>query len=142
MCAYFSKLLRTHFLLSKYFAAISVASSVQDIVVHKGAPAPLPFLRHPPLDPTCPPFSRFLFPFPSYLFHSLLRCFRQFPPVPQATPLALILKTLIKTLWLLFMDRVQLPQGYRATLRRQFTFTTKFPEILGTHLIDLRRMKG
>ena len=29
MCAYFSKLLKTHFLWCKYFAAISVASSVQ-----------------------------------------------------------------------------------------------------------------
>ena len=29
MCAYFSKLLKTHFFLCKYFAAISVASSVQ-----------------------------------------------------------------------------------------------------------------
>ena len=27
-----------------------------------------------------------------------------------------------KTLWPLFMDGVQLPQGYRATTRRQFTF--------------------
>ena len=27
-----------------------------------------------------------------------------------------------KTLWPLFMDAVQLSQGYRATLRRQFTF--------------------
>ena len=29
MCAYFLKLLKTHFLLCKYFAAISVTSSVQ-----------------------------------------------------------------------------------------------------------------
>ena len=29
MCTYFSKLLKTNFLLCKYFAAISVASSVQ-----------------------------------------------------------------------------------------------------------------
>ena len=28
----------------------------------------------------------------------------------------------LKTLWPLFIDGVQLPQGYRATLRRQFTF--------------------
>ena len=28
-----------------------------------------------------------------------------------------------------------------ATLRRQFAFTTKFPEIPGTHFIDLERMK-
>ena len=27
-----------------------------------------------------------------------------------------------KTLWHLFMDGVQLPQGYRAITRRQFTF--------------------
>ena len=30
----------------------------------------------------------------------------------------------------------------RATSRRQFTFTTKFPEISGTHFTDLGRMKG
>ena len=30
----------------------------------------------------------------------------------------------------------------RATSRRQFTFTTKFPEISGTHSTDLGRMKG
>ena len=30
----------------------------------------------------------------------------------------------------------------RATSRRQFTFTTKFPEIPGTHFINLRKMKG
>ena len=29
-----------------------------------------------------------------------------------------------------------------ATLRRQFTFTIQFPEIPGTHFIDLGRMKG
>ena len=29
MCAYYSNLLKTHFLLCKYFAPISVASSVQ-----------------------------------------------------------------------------------------------------------------
>ena len=34
-----------------------------------------------------------------------------------------------------FMDEVQLPQGYRAPSRRQF------PEIPGTHFIDLGRMK-
>ena len=28
------------------------------------------------------------------------------------------------------------------TSRRQFTFSTKFPEIYGTHFIDLGRMKG
>ena len=35
------------------------------------------------------------------------------------------------------MDVVQLPQGYRASL----LFTIKFPEILGTHLIDLREIR-
>ena len=40
------------------------------------------------------------------------------------------------------MDGVQLRQGYRATMRRQLLFTTKFPDIPGTHLIDLGRMKG
>ena len=33
MCAYFSKLLKTCFLLCKYFAAFSVGSSVQDIYI-------------------------------------------------------------------------------------------------------------
>ena len=42
-----------------------------------------------------------------------------------------------KTLWPVFMDGVQLP------LRRDtLLFTTKFPEIPGTHFIDLGRMKG
>ena len=30
----------------------------------------------------------------------------------------------------------------RATSRRQFKFTTKFPEIPVTHFIDIGRMKG
>ena len=30
----------------------------------------------------------------------------------------------------------------RATSRRPFTFTTKVPEIPGTHFIDFGRMKG
>ena len=40
------------------------------------------------------------------------------------------------------MNGVQVPQDYRPTKRRQLLFTTKFPEIPGTHLIDLGRMKG
>ena len=32
-----------------------------------------------------------------------------------------------KTLWLLFVDGVQLPQGYRATSRKQFTFYHNVP---------------
>ena len=39
------------------------------------------------------------------------------------------------------MDGVQLSEGYRATPRRQFTFC-KSPEVPGTHLIDLGKMKG
>ena len=43
----------------------------------------------------------------------------------------------------LFMDGVQLAQGYRATTGRQFSLVfTKFPESPGTHLINLGRMKG
>ena len=41
-----------------------------------------------------------------------------------------------KTLWPLFMDGVQLPQG------GSLLFTIQFPEIPGTHFIDLGRMKG
>ena len=32
-----------------------------------------------------------------------------------------------KTLWPLFMDGVQLPQGYRVTMRRQFIFYYQVP---------------
>ena len=35
------------------------------------------------------------------------------------------------------MDGILLPQSYRVTARRQFNFAFKFPEIPGTHLIDL-----
>ena len=38
------------------------------------------------------------------------------------------------------MDGVQLPQGYRADM--SLLFNTKSPQIPGTHLIDLGRMKG
>ena len=36
-----------------------------------------------------------------------------------------------QTLWPLFIDGVQLPQGYRATSGGSLVFTTKFPEIPG-----------
>ena len=36
------------------------------------------------------------------------------------------------------MDGVQLPQRYRATMRRQFTFTNN----PGNHMTSLKRMKG
>ena len=48
------------------------------------------------------------------------------------------------------MNRVQLRQSYRSTTSKQFLsvfiyeealFITKFPEIPGTHLIHLKRMK-
>ena len=46
-----------------------------------------------------------------------------------------------KTLSPLFMDGVQLPQGY-SHFEGSLLFTTKSPEIPGTHFIDLGRMKG
>ena len=52
-------------------------------IVPKGVPAP--FLWHPPLDPACPPpFLKSLFPL-LFLFHPLLRYFRQFP-LPSYNP--------------------------------------------------------
>ena len=39
-----------------------------------------PFLRHPTLDPACCPFLKSLFALPSFIFHPLLRYFRQFLP--------------------------------------------------------------
>ena len=56
------------------------------IIVRKGVPAS-PFLRHPPLDPGCPPilFFKSLCPLLSVLFHPCLRYFRQFPQ-PCANP--------------------------------------------------------
>ena len=46
--------------------------SLSNIIVCKGVPAPL--LRHPPPDPTCPPFQN-ICPLPSFLFHPLLKYF-------------------------------------------------------------------
>ena len=40
------------------------------------------------------------------------------------------------------MDGVQLPQGYKATTRRPFTFYHYVPWDPWTNLIDLKRMKG
>ena len=42
---------------------------------------------------------------------------------------------------LFFKDGVQLPQGY-SHFEEAVIFTIQFPEIPGTHFIDLRRMKG
>ena len=48
-----------------------------------------------------------------------------------------------KTSWLLFMDRIQLLQGYTEPLRGgSLHFTTKSPEVPGIHLIDLGMMTG
>ena len=43
-----------------------------------------------------------------------------------------------KTLWPIFMDGVQLPQGYSHFEEVVYFLPFKFPEILGTHFIDLR----
>ena len=40
----------------------------------------------------------------------------------------IILYEKLKTLWSLFMDGIQLSQGYRATLKRQFYFLPLIPE--------------
>ena len=56
-------------------------------IVRKGVPAPRFFLRHPHFEPACPlplTFLKSLFPLSSFLFHPLVRYFRQFPH-PQAT---------------------------------------------------------
>ena len=47
-----------------------------------------------------------------------------------------------KTLWPLFMDGVQLPRGYSHFEEAVYFFTIQFPEIPGTHFIDLGTMKG
>ena len=52
------------------------------------------------------------------------------------------LRLSLKKLWPLFMDRIQLPQGYRALREGSLLFTTEFSEIPGTHLINLRNMKS
>ena len=40
------------------------------------------------------------------------------------------------------MDRAQLPLGREPLQRKSSLLTTKSPEVPGTHLIDLGRMKG
>ena len=40
------------------------------------------------------------------------------------------------------MDGVQLPQGYNHFEETVYFLPLKFPEISGTHFIDLGRMKG
>ena len=48
-------------------------------IIGKGIPARPPFLRQSHLDPACPLFKIFVCLL-SFLFHPLLRYFRQFPP--------------------------------------------------------------
>ena len=48
-------------------------------------PSPPTILRYPPLDPACPLFKIFV-SLPFFLFHSLLRYYRQFPQ-PSRNPL-------------------------------------------------------
>ena len=52
----------------------------------------------------------------------------------------IILYQKLKTLWPLFLDGVQLSQGYRATVRRQLLFTAQSPGVPGTHLSNFDRM--
>ena len=48
-----------------------------------------------------------------------------------------------KTLWPLFIDGAQLPQGYSHFEEPVYFLPSgEFPEIPGTHFIDLGRMKG
>ena len=47
-----------------------------------------------------------------------------------------------KTLLSLFMEGVQLPQGYRTIMRRSSLFTFRSPGVPGTHFINLGRMKA
>ena len=47
-----------------------------------------------------------------------------------------------KTLRPLFIDGLQLAQGYRRTTRRQFTFYFRSPRLPGTYLVNFGRMKG
>ena len=53
---------------------------------------------------------------------------------------------LIKPFWILnkilFVDRIHMSQGCKATLSRQVTLTTKSPEVHVTHLINLGRIKS
>ena len=46
-----------------------------------------PFLRQPPLVPAFPPFLKYLFLLPAFLFHPLLSYLRQFPPPSRTPPL-------------------------------------------------------
>ena len=47
-----------------------------------------------------------------------------------------------ETLWPFFMDGVKLYQGYRATTKRQFTFTIKSLGVPHTHLVTWSASEG
>ena len=47
-----------------------------------------------------------------------------------------------KTLWPLFMDVAELSQATELLRGDSFLFTTQFPGVPGTHLIDFGRMKS
>ena len=60
------------------FYMIKIEKSLTLPIVRKGVP--VPFLRHPTLEPVCPLFKIFVSPPPPpFLLHPLLRYFRQFP---------------------------------------------------------------
>ena len=60
------------------FYMIKIEKSLTLPIVRKGVP--VPFLRHPTLEPVCPLFKIFVSPPPSpFLLHPLLLYFRQFP---------------------------------------------------------------
>ena len=58
------------------FQSFSKFSKFFLFIVGKWVPA---LLRHPSLDPACSPFWKSLWPLHSFLFHPVLRYFRQFP---------------------------------------------------------------
>ena len=51
-------------------------------------------------------------------------------------------KKLKKTLWPLFIDGIQLPQGYNHFEEAVYFLPFSSPEIFGTHFIHLGTMKG
>ena len=56
-----------------------------DEIIHMRVP--VPFLRHPTLDPACPLFLKSLFPLPSFLFHPLFKLFQIVPSPTSCNPL-------------------------------------------------------
>ena len=60
-------------------------------IVRKGVPVPPPFFQAPTPWPSIPPFLKSLFPLSSFLFHPVLRYFRQSPP-PSHNPLVSLIQ--------------------------------------------------